>query len=69
MVAYAVEKGCREAILIYPESIAVPKDFFVGPVRVRTAGFPLDTTVERGGAELLEQLGAELMDVQQVGAA
>ena len=65
VVTYAVEKGCREAILVYPQSVVAPKEFFVGPVRVRTAGFPLDRSVDEGGAEFLGQLGLELMGLAQ----
>ena len=61
VVAYAVEKGCREAILVYPQSVEPQKDFFVGPVRVRTAGFPLDSSVDEGGLKLLGQLGPGLL--------
>ena len=68
VVAYAVEKGCQEAILVYPQSVVAPKDFFVGPVRVRTVGFPLDRSVDEGGAEFLGQLGLELMGLAQSAA-
>jgi 5-methylcytosine-specific restriction enzyme subunit McrC len=61
VVAYAVEKGCREAILVYPRAVVAPKDFFVGPVRVRTAGFRLDGTVDAAGRELLSQIGPDLL--------
>ena len=68
VVAYAVEKGCREAILVYPQAVVAPKDFLVGPVRVRTAGFPLDGTVEDGGARLVEQIGRELLGLEVLAA-
>lgn len=68
VVAYAVEKGCKEAILVYPREVTVPKDFFVGPVRVRTAGFPLDRSVEEGGAWMVGQIGAELLGMEAVAA-
>ena len=68
VVAYAVEKGCREAILVYPQSVVAPREFSVGPIRVRTAGFPLDRSVDEGGAEFLGELGVELMGPTQ-GAA
>lgn len=68
VVAYAVEKGCREAILVYPRAAVAPKDFFVGPVRVRTVGFPLDGTVEEGGAQMVEQIGGRLLGNDVVAA-
>lgn len=66
VVAYALTKGCRDAILVYPQSVVPPKDFFVGPVRVRTAGFPLDISVDEGGVRLLGQLGFRLLGLQPV---
>lgn len=68
VVAYAVEKGCRDAVLVYPRRVHEPKDFFVGSVRVRTAGFPLDGAVDEGGAELLRQLGSNLNGAIEVAA-
>ena len=60
-----MEKGCREAILVYPQSVVAAKEFFVGPVRVRTAGFPLDRSVDEGGTEFLGQLGPDSLGLAQ----
>jgi 5-methylcytosine-specific restriction enzyme subunit McrC len=56
VVSYAVRKRCREAVLLYPQALAQPKEFVVGDVRVRSLGFPLDEDIQKAGEALLERL-------------
>lgn len=39
VVTYAQAKGCREAVLVYPQALARPLDVYVGDVRVRSLAF------------------------------
>jgi 5-methylcytosine-specific restriction enzyme subunit McrC len=57
VVAYATRKACKNAVLIYPRTLDAAKDFYVGGVRVRSLGFPLDADLEEGGMRLLAALG------------
>ncbi len=56
VVAYAVAKGCREAILVYPSYHAVPLDITVGDIRVRSLTFALDGDLEAAGRMFVERL-------------
>ena len=42
VVAYAQAKGCREAVLVYPESLTRPLDVQIGAVHVRSLTFAPD---------------------------
>jgi len=58
IIAYAVSKGCSEAILIYPRQLRQPLDDWVGGIHVRSMAFPLDTDLDTAGHELLQEIGA-----------
>ena len=57
VVAYAVAKGCREAVLVYPSYLTIPLDVMVGDIRVRTLTFSLDGDLDEAGGRFLERLG------------
>lgn len=56
VMAYAQSKGCREAVLIYPQPLANALEAFVGEIRVRTLPFALDGPLEAQGQAFLEAL-------------
>lgn len=56
VVSYAVRKGCREAVLVYPTALLQPRGFMVGPVKVRTGGFPLEGRLDESGEAFLRML-------------
>jgi len=56
VVAYAVAKGCYEAILVYPSSHIELLDENVGDIRIRSLTFPLDGDLEHAGGVLLQNL-------------
>ncbi|MCA9873556.1 MAG: hypothetical protein KC441_07875 [Anaerolineales bacterium] len=53
VVTYAQAKGCREAVLVYPQALARPLDVHVGDVHVRSLAFAPD---EKAGGEFLAAL-------------
>jgi 5-methylcytosine-specific restriction enzyme subunit McrC len=55
-VAYAVAKGSREAILVYPVEIDRPLDAPIGRVRVRSMTFSLEGDLEAAGNLFLDRL-------------
>ena len=57
ITAYAVSKGCSEAVLIYPGSLAKPVDTSMGGgIRVRSLAFALDGHLGAAGIRFLEKL-------------
>ena len=56
VVAYAVAKGCTEAVLVYPVGLSAPLDARVGGVRVRSVPFLLDGDIDESGVSFLRQL-------------
>lgn len=60
VVTYATRKRCQQALLVYPHYAGEWKDFLVGGVRVRTAGFPLDRDLDEAGHKLLSSLPVPL---------
>lgn len=56
IVAYAVAKGCKEAILIYPTDNIEAMDIFIGDIRVRNLAFSLDGDIELAGIGFLQNL-------------
>jgi 5-methylcytosine-specific restriction enzyme subunit McrC len=60
VVTYSVGLGCREAVLVYPFPPHSPIDTHIGPVHVRTLGFPLDGNLDLSGQEMAERLLARI---------
>jgi len=56
VVAYAIAKGCSEAILIYPAHLAKSFDVDWGPIRVRSLAFDLSGDLEEAGLHLMEEI-------------
>jgi len=56
VVTYAEAKGCKEAILIYPQKIPTQIDVKIGGIRVRTLTFSLDKDLNESGEEFLSDL-------------
>jgi 5-methylcytosine-specific restriction enzyme subunit McrC len=56
VVAYAEAKGCREAILVYPTTLAQPLAIKVGNIQVRSLTFALDGDLEAAGRSFLASI-------------
>jgi 5-methylcytosine-specific restriction enzyme subunit McrC len=56
VVAYAEAKRCRDAVLVYPQSLTTPLDGRVGDIRVRTLAFPLGGDLNQAGQALIHAL-------------
>lgn len=56
VVAYAVSKGSRQAVLVYPAALNSPLNTSVGDVRVRSLTFSLDGNLEDAGEAFLRDL-------------
>ncbi|HLO52603.1 MAG TPA: restriction endonuclease [Kamptonema sp.] len=56
VVAYAVAKGCQEAILVYPKPLVAPLDIRVGSIRIRSLAFCLTGDLEQAGYRFLQDL-------------
>ena len=56
VVTYAVAKGCKEAVLIYPTPLPNPFDESVGAIRVRSLSFDLGDSLEDAGQGFLNDL-------------
>lgn len=56
IIAYATVKGCSEAVLIYPEALRNPLDFWTNDIHVRTMIFAIDADLEQGGKAFLTNL-------------
>jgi 5-methylcytosine-specific restriction enzyme subunit McrC len=53
-IAYAVAKGSREAILVYPVEIDRPLDADIGGIHVRSMTFSLEDDLEAAGNQFLD---------------
>lgn len=61
IAAYAEAKGCKEAVLIYPECSVPGLEGRVGKIRVRSAAFSLAGDLESAGRKFVkESLGIEI---------
>lgn len=49
MVTYAEAKGCRDAVLVYPEPLLYPVDDYIGDIRVRSIAFELAGSLDEAG--------------------
>jgi 5-methylcytosine-specific restriction enzyme subunit McrC len=56
IIAYATVKGCSEAVLIYPDPLRSPLDFWVCGIHVRTVPFAIDDDLEQSGEAFLRDL-------------
>jgi 5-methylcytosine-specific restriction enzyme subunit McrC len=56
VVTYAVSKGCKEAILIYPHADIRQIDKYIRDIRVRTLSFSVDQDINLCGEAFLNQL-------------
>jgi len=56
VVAYAQSKGCRRAVLLYPQPPSPPLDVMVGDVRVQTMPFRPGEGARRDGVALMRAL-------------
>ncbi|GAB6158822.1 hypothetical protein JCM39194_20220 [Desulfotomaculum varum] len=61
VVTYAVAKGCREAVLIYPSSNIRTFKETIGNITVRTMAFPLKGDLEVAGNRLIEDLNTSFL--------
>ena len=61
VAAYAEAKGCKEAVLIYPEYSSSRLDGIVGDIRVRSGTFSLSEDPDLAGRRFVkESLGIEV---------
>ncbi len=60
VVTYAQAKGCRHALLIYPQPLPQPLHVAVGDVQLHTLSFNLDEQIDQAGQQLIQQLWAQL---------
>lgn len=56
IVAYATAKNCRNAVLIYPTSLARPLNILMGKIRIRSMTFALDGDLDQAGQAFLQDL-------------
>jgi len=56
IVAYANAVNCKNAILIYPQNLKVPRDTQIGDIRVRSLTFSLDSDLNEAGKSFLTSL-------------
>lgn len=56
VVAYAEAKGCKEAILIYPTTLAKSIDTCIGDIRIRSLTFSLKDDLDYAGNAFLKAL-------------
>lgn len=56
VVTYAEAKRCREAILIYPNTLSHPLDAAIGNIRVRSLTFSLEGDLEQNGLAFMQSL-------------
>ncbi len=49
IVFYALNVGCREAVLVYPEPLAHPLDTHIKGIHLRTLSFDLSGDLDRAG--------------------
>ncbi len=60
IVAYAVARGTRTGVLIYPRRLSRPFRAEVGGISVHAVSFPIDGDVEAGGQGFVEEIAAVL---------
>jgi len=60
IVAYAVARGARTGVLIYPRRLSRPFYAEVGGISVHAVSFPIDGDVEAGGRGFVEEIAAVL---------
>ena len=61
VAAYAEAKGCREAILVYPECSDHRLNARVGDIRIRSATFSLSEDPDQAGRRFIkESMGIEI---------
>jgi hypothetical protein len=60
IVAYAVARGARTGVLIYPRRLSRPFRAEVGGISVHAMSFPIDSDVEAGGRGFVEEITALL---------
>lgn len=53
VVAYALAKGCKHAILVYPQALNQPLDEMISDIRVRSVGFSLAGDLQEAGNSFL----------------
>jgi 5-methylcytosine-specific restriction enzyme subunit McrC len=56
VVTYALAKGCRDAVLVYPSTHTRPFRSHIQGIRVRALPFALDGDLERNGQQFLQAL-------------
>ncbi|MFO7537472.1 MAG: restriction endonuclease [Chloroflexota bacterium] len=56
VLVYAQAKGCRQAVLVYPQPLPRPLDVTLAGVRVRSLTFALDGDVGENGRNFLNKL-------------
>jgi 5-methylcytosine-specific restriction enzyme subunit McrC len=60
IVAYAVARGARTGVLIYPRRLSRPFRAEVGGISVHAMNFPIDGDVEAGGRGFVEEIATVL---------
>ena len=60
IVAYAVARGARTGVLIYPRRLSRPFRAEVGGISVHAVSLPIDGDVEAGGQGFVEEIAAVL---------
>jgi len=61
VVTYAEVKGCKNAILVYPQDLESGLNERLGDIRVRSLAFKIDGDLESAGRSFIERLGLEKM--------
>lgn len=56
VISYAVAKGCKDAVLIYPAPPATPLDEKIGGIRVRSLTFSLSHDLDLSGETFVKSL-------------
>ena len=56
VISYAEAKGCKDAVLVYPISLAKPFDEKIGGIRVRSMTFSLSNDLDNAGKAFVETL-------------
>lgn len=61
IISYAVAKGCREAVLLYPTPLSMPLDATINGIHVRSLTFSLDNKPDAAGYQFLRDLNLDIM--------
>jgi 5-methylcytosine-specific restriction enzyme subunit McrC len=56
VVTYSEVKGCKLAVLIYPQDLDSPIDEVLGEIRVRNIAFKVDGNLDQNGQNFLKNL-------------